>query len=159
MRLFVDTEFNGFGGELMSMAIVSEFGDEWYEVLPLPDVVVPWVKDNVVPVLNAEPVSGEAFRESFLAFMSRFRNPTIVADWYTDIVHFFAMFGGKDHNESVGYACKAELVLIDRYDSLIPHNALHDARAIRDAYRCLHGVIDRDHSEFERLCGKEARNG
>jgi len=134
MRLFIDTEFNGFGGELMSMAIVSEVGDEWYEVLPMPEVLVGWVNDNVVPVLNASPVSPEAFRESFLAFMSRFKNPTIVADWYTDIVHFFSMFGGRDHSESVGYACKAELVLIDNYQSAIPHNALADARAIRDVY-------------------------
>lgn len=152
MRLFVDTEFNGFGGELMSMAIVSEVGDEWYEVLPFPDIIIPWVQDNVVPVLNADAVSPEVFRESFLAFMSRFRNPTIIADWYTDIVHFFAMFGGKNHTESVGYACKAELILIDHYDSKVPHNALHDARAIREAYRRLHSVIDHQPSEFDRLC-------
>jgi hypothetical protein len=155
MRLFIDTEFNGFGGELMSMAIVSEGGDEWYEVLPLPEKIDPWVNSNVVPVLGNLPVSREYFRVSFLDFMSDFRNPTIIADWYTDLAHFFAMFAGRDHTESVGYACKAELVLIDCCDSKVPHNALSDARAIKDAYQRLQSVIDYQHSEFKRLCGKE----
>lgn len=137
MRLFVDTEFNGFGGELMSMAVVSEAGDEWYGVLPLPDSIDPWVMENVVPVLNAFQISRKEFRRSFLAFMDRFDNPTIVADWYTDLVHFFAMFGGADHSESFGYACKAELALIDHYESDIPHNALSDARAIKAAYEAM----------------------
>ena len=155
MRLFIDTEFNGFGGELMSMAIVSEAGDEWYEVLPLPEEIDPWVNRYVVTVLDRYPVNRDYFRASFLDFMSDFRNPTIVADWYTDLAHFFAMFAGRNHAESVGYACKAELVLIDRYDSKVPHNALSDARAVKDAYQRLQSVIDYQPSEFERLCGKE----
>lgn len=35
MKLFIDCEFNEFGGDLLSMAIVSENGDEFYEVLNL----------------------------------------------------------------------------------------------------------------------------
>jgi hypothetical protein len=38
MRIFVDCEFNGFGGDLLSMALVPE--DDviapWYEVVDLP---------------------------------------------------------------------------------------------------------------------------
>lgn len=34
MRLYLDTEFNGFGGSLISAALVSTGGHEWYEVLP-----------------------------------------------------------------------------------------------------------------------------
>ena len=134
-RIFVDCEFNGFGGELISMAMVSESGDEWYHVRREPKVWDKWVFENVFPVLYSEPVGAEAFRESALAFLRGFDNPTICADWYTDLVHFFSLFAGKDHTESVGYACKAELVLIENYDSKIPHNALSDARAIRDAWR------------------------
>lgn len=36
MNIFIDCEFNGFGGQLMSMALVAEDGREFYEVLPLP---------------------------------------------------------------------------------------------------------------------------
>lgn len=133
-RIFVDCEFNGFGGELISMALVSDEGDEWYHVRSEPRVWNEWVFENVFPVLYSEPVGPEAFRESALAFLRGFENPTICADWYTDLVHFFSLFAGKDHTESVGYPCKAELVLIENYNSAIPHNALSDARAIRDAW-------------------------
>ena len=35
MKLFLDCEFNGFGGELISMALVDENERYFYEVLPL----------------------------------------------------------------------------------------------------------------------------
>lgn len=131
--IFVDCEFNGFGGELMSMALVHEGGECWYGVLPLPDKVDPWVMENVVPVFHAHPISMGEFRSSAIAWLRQFDNPTIVADWYTDLVHFFGLFAGDDHSQSVGYACKAELILIDSYASEIPHNALFDAKAIATA--------------------------
>ena len=33
MRLWIDTEYNGFKGALISMALIDEEGREWYEVL------------------------------------------------------------------------------------------------------------------------------
>lgn len=41
MRLWLDTEFNGFKGELIGLALVDEAGREWYEVLKCKDPV-PW---------------------------------------------------------------------------------------------------------------------
>jgi len=140
-RLFVDTEFDGFGGPLMSMAIVSDSGHEWYEVLPTPVIRDKWVRENVFPVLGKKPISMPEFRASLFAFLGIFENPIIVADWYTDIVHFFQCFAGGDHTESHPYACRAELVLIEDYESEVPHNALSDARAIRVSY------FNLDHSE------------
>lgn len=134
MKIFVDCEFNGFGGELISMAFVTEHGEQWYAVREYPKVWDRWVSENVRPILHAEPIGKEAFRESAIAWLKQFDNPTIIADWYTDLVHFFSLFAGKDHTESVGYACKTELVLIDKYESAIPHNALMDAIAIKDEY-------------------------
>lgn len=134
MRIFVDCEFNGFGGELISMALVGEDGEFWYGVLPLPDRIDPWVAENVIPVLDAEPISKELFRSAAIEFLWQYHCPTICADWYTDLVHFFSLFAGENHTESVGYACTAELVLIDDYDSEVPHNALSDAMAIRAAW-------------------------
>lgn len=140
MRIFVDCEFNGFGGGLISMALVPEDDNihPWYEVMNLPEgqryVWDRWVWDNVIPVVGKKAISPDRFRASFLQYIHTFENPTICADWYTDLVHFFSMFAGKDHTESVGFACKSELRLIDNYDSKIPHNALEDAKAIRAAW-------------------------
>lgn len=133
MRLFIDTEFNGFGGQLISMAVVSSDGREWYEVLPLPEIIEPWVAENVIPRLFKAPIDEEDWRASLHAFLSQFENPTICADWYTDLVHFFDSFRGRDHFETFAYACRAELILLDNYKSEVPHNALWDARAIKAA--------------------------
>lgn len=127
--LFVDCEFNGFGGELMSMALVSDDGREWYEVRAIPATLEPWVAENVVPVLGKPPVGGEAFRASLHAFLRQFSDPLVVADWYTDLVHFFSCFAGRHHAESILFPCRAALRAID-YVSAVPHNALEDARAI-----------------------------
>lgn len=138
-RLYLDCEFNGFGGQLISMALVAEDGREWYEVLPLPitathDFVDPWVRLNVVPILGKPPISHASFRQSLFAFLANFDNPIIVADWYTDLVHFFSCFAGRDHSESRSYPCRAQLVAsVPGYAPKQPHNALSDARAIKDA--------------------------
>jgi hypothetical protein len=131
MKIAVDCEFNGFGGQLMSMALVAEDGREWYEVLPEPRVFNEWVFDNVLPVLGQKPIDLLAFRMGFISFLGHYDNPTIVADWYTDIVHFFQMFAGKDHSESIHIPCTVELLPDMKFQpSKIPHNALEDARAI-----------------------------
>lgn len=132
-RLFIDTEFNGFGGELISLAIVSEDGEQWYGVRSIPEDVEPWVAENVIPVLHAEPIGREFFHASLRVFLEKFDRPTVYADWYTDLAHFFAAMAGKDHADSFSFPCTA--VLLEDAPtpaSAIPHNALADARAIRD---------------------------
>lgn len=131
MKIAVDCEFNGFGGQLISMALVAEDGREWYEVLPMPDIIDPWVNEHVYPVLGQEPIDPLAFRMAFISFVTHFENPTIVADWYTDLVHFFQMFAGEDHLDSVHIPCTAVLLPdMEFLPSAMPHNALEDARAI-----------------------------
>jgi hypothetical protein len=136
--LYLDTEFNGFAGDLMSLALVAEDGREWYGVLGLPGEIDGWVYDNVLPALfSLRPTIGPTdevdFRASLLRFLKQFDCPTIIADWYSDLHQFFGLFAGGNHTESWAYACRAELVLLDKYESEFPHNALSDARAIRAA--------------------------
>lgn len=132
--LFIDTEFNSFGGELMSMALVSGDGKhEWYQVLPLPASIDPWVAEHVVPLLDKEPMTRAEFQLSLKVFLERFDQPTIYADWYTDLAHFFNAFAGEDHSTSFSFPCRAVLLKdVPDLISAIPHNALADARSIRD---------------------------
>jgi hypothetical protein len=58
MNLFLDCEFNGFGGELISMALVDGDGNYFYEVLPCLEPIN-WVKENVLPMLDKQPVQPE----------------------------------------------------------------------------------------------------
>ena len=56
LRYFLDTEFNGFGGELLSLALVPDEGDrEFYVVLPLPDTLDPWVERHVAALSPLRP--------------------------------------------------------------------------------------------------------
>jgi len=135
-RVYVDCEFDGFAGELLSMALVAEDGREWYGVLP----VAPgseWVLRNVVPLIDALPVTLRAYNRvefnlGLFNFLRGIDSPVIVADWYTDLVHFFRCFEGPDHASSFSMDCAAELrpKLDISSHSQFPHNALSDARAL-----------------------------
>lgn len=144
-RFFIDTEFNGFCGRLISMAIVSEdLKNEFYEVL-YPEtysydgrVIDPWVEKNVLPILNKDPISVSEFQaklSKFLCDNSEMGIITIIADWPEDITHLTKMMitgpGQMIHSPNRINA------IVDRtiqYKSAIEHNALEDARAIAKGY-------------------------
>ena len=127
--LYLDCEFDGFNGPLLSMALVGQ-GCEWYEVLEHGPVSDPWVASNVVPVLGQMPVSKFEFQLSLQLFLNRFESLEIVADWPDDIKYFC-----QSIITSPGHAINTPPIsfVLDRsirYQSAIPHNALEDARAI-----------------------------
>lgn len=137
MKLFIDCEFNEYAGELMSMALVTEDGREWYEVLPLPDLIGEWVAANVIPKLGKGPVSTKMFHQSLGMFLKDFDGCEIIADWPADFEHLCAHLSraGRDLEWVLPIECTMRLV---RGDDTIapenPHNALSDARALRDWY-------------------------
>lgn len=144
MRYFLDTEFNGFGGELISLALVPEHGDqEFYILFPLPEQIHPWVDRHVVPYLHAVPPSAQhgtmSRLEAATALMAFLRNdddPVIVADWPDDIAYFCSLLiTGPGEMVPIG-SLRFEFVSSPGFStaaiSRVPHNALHDARALRD---------------------------
>jgi hypothetical protein len=48
MNYFLGTEFNGFGGALISLALVREDGAEFYAATACANPRS-WVKENVIP--------------------------------------------------------------------------------------------------------------
>ena len=137
MRLFLDTEFNGFGGKLISMALVPDRDSlpEFYKELEIKEQLEPWVRDNVVPHLVLPPVSYSVFQNALADYLWRVGECTIVADWPDDIRYFCeSLITGPGMMLSMVPNLKFELDFGIEYDSAVPHNALHDARAIRDFY-------------------------
>ncbi len=57
MRYFLDTEFNGFGGALISLALVSEAGQSLYLIYGAPAVPDQFVRDHVHPKLERVPAN------------------------------------------------------------------------------------------------------
>jgi hypothetical protein len=55
MRYFLDVEFNGYQGKLISLALVSRGLKSLYLVFPRPENITPWVLENVMPYLDTVP--------------------------------------------------------------------------------------------------------
>lgn len=136
MMLYLDCEWNGPGGQLLSMALVSAAGDEFYEVLTLIEPLHPWVEANVLPVLGKEGVDERDFRTSLARFLMSLEGPLdIVADYPEDLRHFLRALMVSDAEMTFRVTPALSLHLrpeLNSRGSLIAHNALADARAIRD---------------------------
>lgn len=136
MKLFLDTEFNGFHGKLMSMALVPEDGGEpFYKEIIMTDQLDPWVKENVVPHMILVPVSYSEFQNALGKYLRNRGECTIVADWPDDIRYLCeALITGPGQMIAFNHKINFVLDLAINYTSEVPHNALYDARAIRDSY-------------------------
>jgi hypothetical protein len=144
MRYFLDTEFNGFGGQLISIALVPEYGDrEYYAVLPPPAEPDPWVVQFVFPYLNAvppglvvEPMPREAVARELAHYFAGDPEPVIIADWPEDVAQFCYLLitgpGTRVTTTTLGFLVLDSPGFSTAENSQVPHNALHDARALRD---------------------------
>lgn len=133
MRIWLDTEFNDYRGDLISMALVAEDGREWYEVLPClyPS---PWVAEHVMPVLGKTPVETGAMALSLSEFLRGYDSVHVIADWPADVAHFcnVLVVGPGRRIDTPPLTFEVIRDLPDTSDiSAIPHNALEDARALR----------------------------
>lgn len=144
MRYFLDTEYNGFGGALLSLALVpADGGEEFYVTLAFDGPFDPWVERHVLPYLDSVPDALRSGRMDRLAvaealgqWLSADPDPLIIADWPEDLAQLAMVL-------VVGPGRMANVPALDlRYqplpgfstaaNSAVPHNALHDARALRD---------------------------
>ena len=143
MRYFLDTEYNGWGGALLSLALVSEHGEEIYLTLEWDGSLEPWVQRNVVPYLDTVPqtlVSPRMTREDAARTVAHFlagdANPVIIADWPEDIALLSALLVTGPGMMVEVPRLTFQFVELGSFstaaNSKVPHNALHDARALRD---------------------------
>lgn len=132
MKLFIDGEWNSFGGELISLALVSEDGKEFYEVLGC-DNPDPWVAENVMPKLYIEPIALHLFQAKLMDYLSQFDAIHIVADWPEDIQWFCRCLIVGPGMRINTPPLTMEIVRVDTV-SKDPHNALADARALRNHF-------------------------
>ncbi len=130
MNLYIDCEWNDYKGDLISMALISSAGHEFYEVLYCDDPSS-WVAKNVLPVLNKDCVGESEFKKKLSKFLMQFDAPVIIADWPEDIAMIcdaliVAPGVSIEHPDIYFRIVRG----IGSEGSEIPHNALADARAI-----------------------------
>lgn len=137
MRYFLDTEFNGFCGPLISLALVPEAADApaFYEALPC-ERPTAFVAEHVLPVLGTDPIPRAALGKRLAAYLSNDPDPLLVADWPEDIAHAaMALIVSPGHRHAID-RIRFELCDVLGFDSAalskVPHNAYHDAVALRD---------------------------
>jgi hypothetical protein len=143
MRYFLDTEFNGWGGALLSLALVPDDGDELYLTLDWDGPLEDWVERNVLPYLDSVPdslVSPRMSRTDAARILAHYLagdpDPVIVADWPEDIAQFNMLLltgpGTMVEVPPLSFRFVELSGFSTAANSKVPHNALHDARALRD---------------------------
>jgi hypothetical protein len=140
MRYFLDTEFNEFGGDLISLAMVSEDGARELYAATECDRPGAWVKENVIPIVDcsgASPlwIEPDEFGKLIAWFLDGDEVPTMIADWPDDIRYFCqAIISGPGEMVSIPRLA-FQVLRVDSYPTELPgavqHNALWDARALR----------------------------
>lgn len=137
MRYFLDAEFNGFGGDMISIALVPEAqeGIAFYEVLPCAKPL-PWVTERVQPVLQKQPISRPAMTAKLAQYLSSDSEPVVIADWPEDIAQLALLMVTSPGCRMPLPKLKFELLDLPLFDSEAlsetPHNARCDAIALRD---------------------------
>ena len=143
MRYFLDTEYNGWGGALLSLALVPDEGEELYLTLQTDAPLVEWVQRHVVPHLDHVPeqlICPRLCRKDAAHALERYLRhddePLIVADWPEDIAQFCGLMltapGDMIELRHVTFRLVPMSNFSTAANSKVPHNALHDARALRD---------------------------
>ncbi len=154
--IFYDAEFTSLnlrGGELLSIALVKPTGEELYLELDYTAPLDPWVEKNVIPTLNQEKISRAEARNKITVFIGE-EHPYIVA--YVnqfDSVFWYDLFESpKEHPVFWVPIDFATILFANGYDPVSlnkqrffdelglnredygKHNALDDARLLKDVY-------------------------
>lgn len=136
MRYFLDAEFNGFGGDLIAIALVPEKADAppFYAAITCA-MPTPWVAMHVLPVLGIEAFSRSAAADGFAAYLTDDPDPLLVADWPEDIAQAALLLvtgpGRMKPLRSMRFELVDPVLMAPGPASATPHNALSDARALR----------------------------
>lgn len=146
MRYYLDTEFNGWQGQILSLALVPM--SSLPEDLPLylvrsdlPSRIDPWVAEHVTPYLYEGPYEERPRAEwpgRLLQYLRYDANPTITVDWPDDIRYFCeALITGPGKMINIP-RLQFDLCRIDSYptdvEGAIQHNAYWDAVALKRAH-------------------------
>jgi hypothetical protein len=141
---YIDCEFDGHDGPLLSMAMVRGDGRSLHVKVGNVVVTDPWVLENVMPIMDSHhadlswTVRRNEVGTPLRGFIGDCQNPVIIADSPVDIGRFCrAISTGEDGQwHSTGYPGMTFIVRnVDCYPTALAgavrHNAWWDAMALR----------------------------
>ncbi len=145
MLYFLDCEFNGFGGELISLAL-SSATRELYLARPEDELNAmaahDWVAEHVLPFLSlagARPqvLPRDQFGRAILSFLAGDPSPSVIADWPEDLMHLMHCLiiapGQMVKIPDLSLRLMQGSAYPSEITDAVQHNALWDARALRQA--------------------------
>lgn len=146
MKYYLDTEFDGFGGELISLALVREDDKNLYLVSSETVPEEQWVIENVIPSLWDVPdncdgylADLELFQELIEDFLQDDDDITIIVDWPDDIKYFCDLLITGPGTMINIPDIKFEVHRVDAYptkvEGAIQHNAYWDAVALKALFQ------------------------
>ena len=143
MRYYIDCEFDGHNGPLLSMALVRE-DTVSIHIRTTNRATDPWVATNVEPLMNshaadlfANDIPPNWVGDNVRQFLKGDAAPVIIADSVVDIGRFCAAISTRSDG---GWASVNGLILFEVHDvacyptelpNAIQHNAWWDAMALR----------------------------
>lgn len=143
MRYYLDTEYDGHNGPLMTMALISEDKSKDIYIVTPHIPTDPWVIENVVPLIDNHKakklinttIDGVGvFLRDFLLLDDMVE---IVADSLTDIGHFARAYSTRVSGEyCVNYKTRITFVVenVESYptkvEGALQHNSYWDALAL-----------------------------
>ncbi|MFC1656922.1 exonuclease domain-containing protein [Patescibacteria group bacterium] len=157
--VFLDTEFsslNPYKGEILSIGLVKENGDELYSELEFDGEVDDWVKENILPNLKQEKLSKIEVKKQVKKFINNTKPYLVAFVNQFDVVYLHKLLGKEDFNNTFFWISIdfASILYIKGYDpeeyfknqkefvkklginpdKYIQHNALDDAKLLRETY-------------------------
>lgn len=146
MDYWLDTEFNAYGGELITLALLREDNVMLYVGFkdnPIANLD-PWVAANVMPIINSGPIpiSWKTTAEIQQALLKLFKGDkfiTIKTDWPDDVAYLSrllmtgpgTMIGTPEEIPRIRF----DIERVDSYPTMVKpavqHNAAWDVLALR----------------------------
>jgi DNA polymerase III epsilon subunit-like protein len=157
--IFFDTEFtnlNPYKGEILSIGMVKKSGEELYLELEYDAECSDWVKNNILPTLKKKKISRENAIKKIKEFVGK-NKPIMMAfvNQY-DTIYLYKLFGGPEtpfywipidfasilfelgyDPEDYNARRKIFTELGIKIENFNQHNALDDARLLRETYLAL----------------------
>lgn len=145
MRYFIDTEFDGYRGPLISMAIVREDGRSLHMIMEGAEQAAsdPWVVEHVLPILRDCPEPPHVVGPETAAFLLGMHfmddlDIEVVADWPDDIKHLCDLLHYTPGSMVPGPQQKLRFTIerVNAYPTQLPgavqHCAWWDAVALKE---------------------------
>lgn len=151
--LYLDTEYNGHYGGLISIALYNPTSDthfyavcsEWQTYLK-ENLLTPFVIQHVIPKMLSNGYSRAQIVADLTMYLSQYKdNITVIADWPEDFIHLCGLLFRPSINNLPPSKIVPKLTMRlvttpDIHKSINPHNALADAVALYKNYKEISSV-------------------